>query len=199
MSEMTQGYAYRQGMGMKKMVQQTIEERGGVYSMPPSDGGIIAQCAKNCSGDYLEIGTLFGGSATLAALFVTGRVYCVDPFGWAPGQTRSPSEPSKEFAQGTALDFGAEKKITIFAQKHPPLPPQLEHVRFDIAFIDGDHSYKGVLADWENLKDRVDRYILFHDVENPHFGARQVFGLASKHPDWKPVYRQGKMGVVEHT
>jgi predicted O-methyltransferase YrrM len=198
MTELELGSAYQQGRDMKSTIQATIVENGGVFSMPASDAGAIAQCVANCKGDYLEIGSLFGGSAIVAALFAKGRVYCIDPFGYAPGQTRTAGTPSAELVAKNAYAFGAMEKLRIFTQKHPPLPPNLEYVRFDIAFIDGDHTYEGVLADWENLKDRVDRYILFHDVENRHFGARKVFSMASKHDDWFPVYRQGKMGIIEH-
>ncbi len=38
-------------------------------------------------------------------------------------------------------------------------------LKFDFAFIDGDHSYEGVKRDFENLKNKCE-YILFHDVNN---------------------------------
>lgn len=38
--------------------------------------------------------------------------------------------------------------------------------RFDLALIDGDHSYDGVRADWQNLRDVLtdDAVIAFHDA-----------------------------------
>lgn len=34
--------------------------------------------------------------------------------------------------------------------------------QFDVGFIDGDHSYEGVMADFENMKNKA-TYILIHD------------------------------------
>lgn len=184
---------------MKPEIERQIKRNGGVYSMPKKDGGIIAQCASLSQGDYLEIGTLFGGSAIMAALFLPspGRVFCVDPFGWAEGQTRTKRTPSAELVAENAYAFGTMKKMRIFTQKHPPLPLALEDHTFAMALIDGDHSYEGVLADWENLKDRVTQYMLFHDVNTGEFGARKVFKQAQTDPDWKKIYQAGKMGVLK--
>lgn len=38
-----------------------------------------------------------------------------------------------------------------------------EYSRFDVAFIDGDHSYEGCLKDFNNVKDKA-TYILIHDA-----------------------------------
>ncbi len=188
---------FRQGMRMKKEVQRIVMKNGGVYSMLPADAGAIAQCCANAPGDYLEIGSLFGGSAIIAALFSTGHVYGIDPFGYKPNQTQSAATPSAGVVMDNAYEFGTQNKITMFTQKHPPLPPQLENHEFSVAFIDGDHTLQGTRRDWENLKDRVTHYMLFHDVVGTSFGAKEVFMQAAQHPDWERIYYAGKMGVLE--
>jgi cephalosporin hydroxylase len=49
----------------------------------------------------------------------------------------------------------------------------------DLLHIDGDHSMKGCLADWENYRGlvRPGGLVLFHDTWNPDEpGVRAVFG-----------------------
>lgn len=199
MSEMMLGDPYQQGKKMKAAVMETIVKNGGKFTMRPADAGAIAQCVYSCTGDYLEIGTLFGGSAIIAALFANGHVYCIDPFGYREGQSRAPAIPTKELVLQNAHEWGADEKMTIFVQKHPPLPPELEGHRFDVALIDGLHTEEGMRADWMNLKDRVDRYILFHDVQvgSPHGALRVYENTVLQDPEWRQVYRQKLIGVVE--
>lgn len=188
---------FRQGTRMKPVVKRAIEKNGGKFSMHPADAGAIAQCCANAPGEYLEIGSLFGGSAIIAALFSTGHVYGIDPFGYSMGQTKTGATPSAEVVMQNAYEWGAQDKITMFTQKHPPLPPELENMRFSVAFIDGDHTYGGAHKDWENLKDRVDRYVLFHDVVSSSFGCRRAFAEAGQDPKWEQIYLAGKMGILE--
>ena len=196
MSSLELDTAFQQGTALKRAVQRTVEHNGGVFSMHPWDAGAIAQCCANAPGDYLEIGSLFGGSAIVAALFAKGHVYGIDPFGYSPGQTHSDATPSAEVVLQNAYEWGAEDKITMFTQRHPPLPKMLENTLFTVAFIDGDHTYEGVKRDWENLKDRVISYILFHDVVSSAFGARDAFIEAGNEQYWEQIYLSGKMGVL---
>jgi hypothetical protein len=39
--------------------------------------------------------------------------------------------------------------------------------RFDLVYIDGDHSYAGTKHDWEQTKDKWDRFLLFDDYHLP--------------------------------
>ena len=38
---------------------------------------------------------------------------------------------------------------------------------FDFVYIDGDHTYEGVKHDWENTKERFNKFLLFDDYHMP--------------------------------
>lgn len=112
----------------------------------------------------LEVG--FGrGYATMCAARafhdagVAGRIVTVEPNlderYLQALQTVVPKEWFKyvEFAHGTSQE----------------VLPQVNE-RFDLVYIDGDHSYAGTKHDWEHTKDKWDRFLLFDDYHLPSKG-----------------------------
>lgn len=175
----------------------------GQLTMADMDGFLLATVMAMCSGDHLEIGVLHGGSAIICAYAKDwfkqkGNIYGVDPFpGYEPGRTPIPPPPTLLAASANVELHGFQNRVVFFKGYHPPLPAELENMRFASCFLDGDHSFKGVLADWENVKDRVDGVVMFHDVHNPAHGARTVFEIAMRDPDWEFLYLGGKSGAVK--
>jgi predicted O-methyltransferase YrrM len=47
--------------------------------------------------------------------------------------------------------------------------PQINE-KFDLVYIDGDHSYEGTKFDWEHTKDKYNRFLLFDDYHMPSKG-----------------------------
>jgi hypothetical protein len=39
--------------------------------------------------------------------------------------------------------------------------------KFDLIYIDGDHSYEGTKSDWNNTKDKYEKFLLFDDYHMP--------------------------------
>lgn len=59
---------------------------------------------------------------------------------------------------------------------------EFEGCRFDLIFVDGDHSYGGVSSDYENFKDKC-KYMAFHDI----LGLRQCEGVKQF---WKEIKKE---------
>jgi cephalosporin hydroxylase len=53
-------------------------------------------------------------------------------------------------------------KITMVEGRSVDVIPQLDG-RFDVVYVDGDHTYGAVKADWELIRDRFDQFAIFDD------------------------------------
>lgn len=109
----------------------------------------------------LEIG--FGrGYTTLCAakafhdLGVKGRIVTIDP------------NLDEKFIQALSQIFPAEwlNSIEFIKSYSNPALTQMTD-KFDLVYIDGDHSYEGTKFDWENTKDKFNKCLLFDDYHLP--------------------------------
>jgi len=137
--------------------------------------------------DYIEIGTLFGASACLAGLNCKGEVHCIDPLnGYYSAGKRDQSTGMLPFPSVVRENwdiFGLDqKRLHIHQHKHPPFPESIKDKRFDVGYIDGDHRFEGCWADWDALKDRVDKFIIFDNYEKEDVKA--VVQMAVRTSEW---------------
>lgn len=141
------------------------------------------------NGDHLEVGTLYGASAILAALTkqqfgLSGRVYCVDPF--IDGnidptiKELTTFEVSPERVRRNAERLG----VSLNVAKMPFAEYEIKG-RFASAYIDGDHSYEGVKADWEKASKHVDRLVFFDDYNDARFPGVKRFIDELEEPGWQ--------------
>ncbi len=164
----------------------------------PLEGFLLARCAYEAK-DYIEIGTLFGYSACIAGLTCKGLVHVIDPLigyyeeGEPDAQTNTIASVEILKENWTRVGLPLERLI-IHQQYHPPWPDALKDARFDVAFIDGDHSYEGTLTDWMELKDRVNMYMIFHDTN--YEDIQKVIKIAVDDPDWTFYDQVARMLVV---
>jgi predicted O-methyltransferase YrrM len=103
---------------------------------------------------YIEIGTFLGGSfiSTMEHLSSIGR----KPYGLAC------DVDIHENLCAYYNEFG-NCELHKINSATPDFDNLIKDQQFDLAFIDGDHSYEGVKNDWEKIKDHS-RVVGFHDI-----------------------------------
>ena len=166
-------------------------------------------------GHYLEIGTLFGGSALVAALVkkefcLSGDIFCIDPLdGYYRKKFNSSHakddesgiEVSRERLERNFQRFGVLDKLHVFQQESDPLPEGVDKERYSVAFIDGDHWGDAPLADFINIMDLVTRYIVFDncDSKHPDVVSACEYAAGSKRDwyQWRKVAHNGIVFVLE--
>ena len=125
---------------------------------------------------YLEIGTLKGGSALVVsaamdALDTDGRLFCVDPEPQIEPKVWSRIKHRTTLVRGYSPDV----LQSVYESAADP---------FDLALIDGDHTYTGVLRDANGVLPFVadGGYLLFHDSFFPDI-ALALHDFATEHSD----------------
>jgi len=132
-------------------------------------------------GDHIEIGTLFGASAIVAALVkqemgVTGNIYCVDPFMPRENINYNEDDPKVVGNREANLDlvlanfdkFKVSDRMVVVPQPSQPWPVDLETHEFVSAYIDGNHQAGMPWLDFLSLRDRVRNFIAFDNFEEAY-------------------------------
>ena len=149
--------------------------------------------------DYVEIGTMHGGSACAAASVMKGDIYCIDPFHKCS---------SKDIFLNFYYNGFDPGRLHVFVQEHPPWPKELKNKTFDVGYIDGNHDYPYVSRDWKELRARC-KIVLFHDVwvkpkrdnykrmEGAEVAPSQVFNrILEEDDEWEFIGAVGHLGAV---
>ena len=121
----------------------------------------------------LEVGSRFGFTLLDLAQGMGGRrIVAVD---WpSVGDWGSPGseEVLKENAE-TLRGMGFDVHLFIGDSKDPEIVQAVQELGpYDFGFIDGDHAYQGVKADWLNYGPFC-KQVVFHDIRKPQAGENQ--------------------------
>ena len=167
--------------------------------------------SKAISGDYLEIGTLFGGSAISVAILKkllkqSGLVFCIDPLdGYYRGMfgsntTIDPHSDGYAVTPETLFQnirlFGVEDKVFVMQARSTDCP-SLDSLKFSVVYIDGNHWNGVPIKDWLYIKEYATRFVIFDNCDDHHLDVQAACKMASDDPEWKCVYDEGISYVVE--
>ena len=139
-------------------------------------------------GDYVEIGSLHGGSAITAALTkkefkLDGDIFCVEP-------------NPRGIIQNAKL-FGVDEKIFIL-QRPSDKVIWSQFDKFNCGFIDGDHRTPYPTRDWRSLEDKVTKHIIFDDYDKSEPGVEEaVIDAMDLHSGWRLVHCSDAMVIFE--
>jgi len=136
----------------------------------PEEGRVLYEKAMFCGVNalYVEIGSYLGRSSSIlgqVANFNSSELICIDPFIDGCGQLNLLPEQMRGIFEANMKKVGVKYKL--YPMKSEEAEKQLQEIKIDLLFIDGDHRYEGVKTDCRLWfpKVKVGGYALFHDYQ----------------------------------
>lgn len=201
------GEGYHKSLEFADRIKNKINGR---VSMDLHDYGLLGQAIWNVEGfgGHLDIGTLYGGSAILAALikknkFHGGPVVCIDIFEDYYGGGKDPLTPDIPVSVDTLMEnarmFDVSDQIIVVPGKSYPLPEVARDPGFGYGtvLIDGDHNAPTPLNDFYSAKRLSPRYILLHDYRAKCPGVVEACRAAAAYSDLQIAHVSGITFIVE--
>src|SRR3990167_7392908 len=153
-------------------------------------------------GDHVDIGTLYGASAIMAALIkkrfkLKGTVYAIDPYDPVTRETQAAPQPGiqgnlsatpEEFWKNVE-EFGLKDRIKLVQKNSNPWPEELRDAVFASAYIDGNHTGDFPFNDFLNLRGRVSNYIGCDNYEEDYPDVVDAMWKAMNTEDWFLYYK----------
>ena len=130
-------------------------------------GDLAEMVSLSGDGDYLELGTWRGASATIAAtikqnLNHSSQVFCVDHFKGYNGEYIGPDAAWNMFERYGVLNY-----VSMFKSPSRPFPYAAVRT-YACAFIDADHWGDAPYLDFKAIESMVHRFILMDDYDKTH-------------------------------
>ena len=137
-------------------------KKSGAFFKPNYERGILiySLITKYNLKSFLEIG--FGrGYSTMCAAYAFSQI---------GGGTITTVDPNleRDFIENLSNIFPSEwfQNINFIKAKSEDFLPQDDN-KYDLIYIDGDHTYNAVKKDWEMCKEKYEKFLLFDDYHLP--------------------------------
>ena len=170
---------------------------GRICLLPDEAGALAEFVFRAGKGDHLEIGSMWGGTAILAAYVkriygLSGSIVCIDPFCDPDGMHGT---PNAAIFWDNVKRAGVSSKIELVQAYSNPWP-LLPDKRFTSALIDGEHMGEGPLLDWQNASSVTDIGIAIHDVAPYEPDVWLAYETAKNAPGWKAGKLTNRMAAL---
>ena len=126
------------------------------WQYPSQFSGLLLAISKLDIKSYIEIGVRHGGTFIIISEYL--------------------KRLNPEFNKSIAVDLNESKSLRAYADSCSEVKFMIENSLtnkfrdfiqesegFDLAFIDGDHSYEGARSDFETMRNQA-KHIIFHDI-----------------------------------
>lgn len=167
-----------------KDIIEHFPDTGGRAMLGLEAATLLMECVANTDGDYIEIGSAFGGSAIMAAAAMGkrfGTVYCIDNF---LGVNRLENlDIVYQSFWNNIIHYDLQQRVVAFNQSHPPFPTPIHFHKFSVGLIDGDHLGEGPFKDFLGLDSRVQSFLLFDNANQD--SVERTIEAAIKGGDWE--------------
>lgn len=191
--------AHDAGVSIARVVSDTIPNGRSLLS--PWDAGLLAQMIINARhGDHVEIGTLFGGSAIVAALVKKrfgsrGKIWCVDPLRDEEdeGDHASGATATKAALIENLQHFGVDDMVEIVQEPSYPWP--LPEKRFATGYVDGDHWNGMPAMDAFTMRQACSYAIMIDDYCMGKPEVHEAVVNMCGDPLWIPVHISGLSAI----
>jgi len=153
-------------------------------------------------GNHVDIGSLYGASAIMAAitkkrLGLGGDVYAIDPYDPITREAQAQPQPGMKGNLGATPEefwknveeFEVKDRVRLIRKVSHPWPEELKDTIFASAYIDGDHRGEGPWNDFLNIRGRVTNYIGCDNYEEEYPDVVDAMWKAMNTEDWFLYYK----------
>ena len=138
----------------------------GIATLQIDEAALLFRLARGvpAGATVCEIGRFKGGSTILIASALPERAHLFSYDLHAAVETDVPGAHLDGELRNVLARYGLESRVDLVVGDSHTVEPPAELL--SLLFIDGDHSYDGVRADWRHWRDRVapGGHLLFHDA-----------------------------------
>jgi len=140
----------------------------------------LAEAAGSCE-RILELGSYHGRSALAMLDNSAAHLWCVDSWCSSGRRTKITKKDHQVFLDNVAV---VRDRITVLEMFTVDAAKQLQHLSFDMIFIDADHSYEAARADITNYLPllRSGGLMCGHDYNKNHPGVVRAVNEVFKDP-----------------